>query len=270
MLPPIEVREYGEPGATLLVLLHGGPGAPGYMAPLARALAARGYHVLEPLQRSSAPDLILTVDRHVEDLQQILAPLNHPVILGSSWGAMLALAHAAKYPGVASALILVGSGTFSLASREEFSRRLEMRGGHEMRRALDALDEEAAREGLDPDEKLRRHVAIVDQAYSYDLISPELELLDIDGVGNKQAWQDMIALQERGVYPSAFERIDVPALLIHGDVDPHPGDWIHRELLPHVPQLEYIELERCGHYPWMERFAREAFLEQVERWTENH
>ncbi|MHC4448957.1 MAG: alpha/beta fold hydrolase, partial [Planctomycetota bacterium] len=60
----MDVRTYGESGRAL-VLLHGGPGAVGYMAPVARKLADR-YRVWEPLQSAS------TVARHIADLHGVV------------------------------------------------------------------------------------------------------------------------------------------------------------------------------------------------------
>ena len=62
-------REYGTAG-PVVVLLHGGPGAAGYLAPVARELAG-SFRVLEPFQRGSggAP---LTVARHVQDLLELI------------------------------------------------------------------------------------------------------------------------------------------------------------------------------------------------------
>ena len=51
----MRIREYGSAG-PMVVLLHGGPGAPGYMAPVARELAD-SFRVLEPLQRGSGAGL---------------------------------------------------------------------------------------------------------------------------------------------------------------------------------------------------------------------
>ena len=65
----IQVREYGTSGPMVLVL-HGGPGAPGGMAPLARRLAD-SVRVLEPLQRGSGGEP-LTVARHVADLHELV------------------------------------------------------------------------------------------------------------------------------------------------------------------------------------------------------
>lgn len=44
----IDVRTHGKPPFRVAVL-HGGPGAPGYMAPVARALSVTAG-VIEPLQ----------------------------------------------------------------------------------------------------------------------------------------------------------------------------------------------------------------------------
>jgi hypothetical protein len=45
------LRKYGREPYTL-ALIHGGPGAPGEMAPVARELS-RAYGVLEPLQTAT-------------------------------------------------------------------------------------------------------------------------------------------------------------------------------------------------------------------------
>jgi len=72
--------------------------------------------------------------------------------------------------------------------------------------------------------------------------------------------------QREGVYPAAFAAIDVPVLMLHGTADPHPGPMIRASLTPYLPQLEYREWERCGHYPWLERAARGPFFEFLRQW----
>ena len=37
-------------------------------------------------------------------------------------------------------------------------------------------------------------------------------------------------------------------------------------LRPYLPQLEYRELTHCGHYPWLERAAADAFFTLVLEW----
>ena len=65
----IKVRKYGNSGAFVIVL-HGGPAAPGYMKPVAKKLA-KHFRVLEPFQRDSS-DKPLTVAQHVQDLQDVI------------------------------------------------------------------------------------------------------------------------------------------------------------------------------------------------------
>ncbi len=200
---PLRVRSYGPPGPTAVVL-HGGPGAPGSAAPLARALADP-LHVLEPLQRWSSR-VPLTVEQHVRDLADVLSretPGYRPALVGESWGAMLALAFASRHPDRVSGLVLVGCGTF-------------------------------------------------------------------DAKGHAESWSDMLRLEAAGAHPAAFASIRCPVLMLHGSYDPHPGAMIRDGLSPHIPQLEYRELHRCGHSPWVEAFARERFLATTRGWLERH
>ena len=64
----MRVRTYGTSGPPVVVL-HGGPGTPGGMAPVARGLAD-SFRVLEPFQRGSGGEP-LTVARHVADLHEL-------------------------------------------------------------------------------------------------------------------------------------------------------------------------------------------------------
>jgi pimeloyl-ACP methyl ester carboxylesterase len=258
----VKLRRYGTSGSWV-VLVHGGPGAGGYMAPLAHALAD-SFRVLEPLQRGSSSEPLI-VARHVADLDEVLNEYCNgarPAIVGHSWGAMLALAHAAAHPDSVRALVLIGCGTFDAASRDRVRATLEERMGGDLRRRVARLDDEVP----SPDERLRRFGDLVLPLYSYDLTVTELDTEACDARAHTETWQDMLRLQERGVYPAAFSAITAPVLMMHGAFDPHPGRSTEAALRPHLPQLEYREWERCGHYPWLERGVREEFLNALRQW----
>lgn len=258
----IKVRSYATTG-PYVVVLHGGPGAPGHMAPVARALAPR-FRVLEPLQRGSG-GVRLTVDLHVHDLHEVIQSINssEPIFLvGSSWGAMLALAYAATHPTRVNGLVLIGCGTFDTASRARFEANLQERTDDQLRARMQSLNVKI----VDPDEKLRLGANLLSPLYSHDLITTDLENGRVDAQAFKETWQDMLRLQHAGVYPAAFKNINIPVLMIHGAYDPHPGRMIRDSLAPYLPQLEYIELMDCGHYPWLERKAREEFFACLVRW----
>lgn len=207
-MEPINVPTYaGRDGPV--VVLHGGPGAPGSAAGLAAALAPE-FEVWEPLQRRSG-DVEVSVDRHVADLHDV-AP-RPATIVGHSWGAMLGLSYAARHPAAVRAPALVGCGTYDTASRAEFERRFEAR--------LDAAD------------RVRR---------------------------------DVLRRQTEGVEPQAFDAIEAPVVMLHGDDDPHLGTRIRDTLLHYIPRLEYVGIPRCGHEPWRERHGRDPFLAALRAW----
>jgi pimeloyl-ACP methyl ester carboxylesterase len=103
---PVNLRRYGTPPFRVAVV-HGGPGAPGSVAAVARELA-RDHGVLAPLQ--TAHSLV----GQVEELGAVLTrAASRPVgLIGHSWGAWLAALLAARRPALVGKLILVGSGAF--------------------------------------------------------------------------------------------------------------------------------------------------------------
>lgn len=253
----MHVRRYGDGGPVVLVL-HGGPGAAGYMAPVARGLAD-SFRVVEPFQRSGGG-----VADHVADLWELVGTLGAgaPALVGSSWGAMLALAFAAAHPGLAGPLVLIGCGTFDPVARARFHAVVAERMDAGLRRRLEQLPEEVP----DADQRLRVRAGLILPVYSCDLISADLELEKCDGRGHDETWADMMRLQEEEVYPAAFAAIRSPVLMLHGAVDPHPGGLIRESLERYLPQIEYREWERCGHYPWLERGVREKFFSVLREW----
>lgn len=254
----LKVRAYGGSGPQVIVV-HGGPGACGSMAQIARALAD-SYRVLEPFQRGTA----MTVAEHVADLHEVVESrkeTNAPAIVGHSWGAMLALAYAAAHSAMVGPIVLVCSGTFDLPSREQFGANMAKRMNDDMRQRLERL-----KQLPDPNERFRALGDFTRELYSYDLATTDQEIDESEPGANSETWDDMVRLQEKGVYPAAFAAIKSPVLMLHGASDPHPGEMIRASLAPHIPQLEYIEWERCGHYPWLEKATRDEFYSVTRKW----
>jgi len=236
------------------------------MAPVARGLAD-SFRVLEPLQRGSGKQT-LGVAVHVEDLGRLAEQRcggARPALVGHSWGAMLALAYAAAHPGRVRSLVLIGCGTFDATTRERMQEIVEERMDDGLRRGLERLPEDFP----DPDERLRHFADLLLPLYSHDAAA-RLDVEVCDARGGQETWQDMLRLQAAGVYPSSLAAIDAPVLMLHGTVDPHPGRLIRASLEPCLPQLEYTEWERCGHYPWLETIVRDEFFEVLRQWLAKH
>jgi pimeloyl-ACP methyl ester carboxylesterase len=242
-----------------VIVVHGGPGACGSMAPVARGIADL-FGVIEPFQSSTG----MTVADHVSDLHEIVQVSSKripPALVGHSWGAMLALSYAAAHPEMVGPIVLICSGTFDLAARERFSANiaqlmdLDTRAKFERVQAL-----------LDANARFRALGKLTLELYSHDLATSDQELEESEAGSNHETWQDMVRLQNEGVYPGTFAVIRSPVLMLHGAVDPHPGEMIRASLEPYIPQLEYREFERCGHYPWLERAARNEFFSVLRKW----
>ncbi len=252
----LRVRTHGPDDGRRVIAIHGGPAGAGSAYHLARGLAA-SFRVEEPWQRGSG-DRPLTVATHVEDLHRIVESSSEkPALVGESWGAMLALAYSAAHPQSAGPLVLVGCGTFDPGARAQLQATLSERTDDELKRKLDAEPDPARRFAL-----MRRIYVYEPVELEPDPDAPE----PFDLRAHEETWSDMLRRQEDGTYPAAFAAIASPVLMLHGDYDPHPGQMIRDGLLPFLPQLEYVELERCGHSPWEERYAREEFFTTMIGW----
>jgi pimeloyl-ACP methyl ester carboxylesterase len=237
----------------------------GHMAPVARGLAD-SYRVIEPFQRGSGSER-LTVARHVADLHEVIAARAEgcrPALLGASWGAMLALAYAAAHPGSTGPLVLVGCGTFGPVARAAMQSTIAERMNDEIRAQLKHADE------LDSSARLKASAEATALIYSYDPLSFPHADDEVDARAHDETWNDMLRLQAEGIYPAAFAAIKVPVLMVHGTFDPHPGRLIEQTLRSYLPQLDYRELEHCGHYPWIERAAADVFFSLVRDWLGRH
>jgi pimeloyl-ACP methyl ester carboxylesterase len=148
------------------------------------------------------------------------------VVIGSSWGAMLGLSFAVAHPDLVHAVVLVGCGTYDEASRAAY---------HTAQAALGLAG------AYEPDEHF-------------------------DAAGLEETWTDVLRRQADGLEPAGFAAIRVPVLMLHGELDPHPGPSTRDVLREYLPQLEYCELAGCGHEPWRGRDCGSAFDAVLRGW----
>lgn len=252
------LRVYGSPQFTVAVL-HGGPGAPGTMASVARDLS-REWGVLEPMQTAQS------VEGQIEELHAVVertgaAPL---AIIGSSWGAMLALLFTARYTTLVRKLILVGSGVYeeryaANIDGVRFSRLSE----DERREALDLMESLESSLVTDKAPLMERVGALFTKTDAYDPITLETEGLPVQYETFQAVWSDAQAIRANGKFVREAARITCPVVAIHGDYDPHPPEGVSEPLSRVLPNFRFILLPHCGHLPWIERQARDEFFRIV-------
>lgn len=185
-------------------------------------------------------------------------------VLGHSWGAMLTLSFACQYSLRCRQLILVGCGTYSETARQEYVDRILLRLDTEKAAFLKEEVERAQTQEARA-EAFRVYGEYATSVQAYDPIADPFPDPNprFDPDGHPQTWSDAMRLQAEGIEPARFASIKCPVTLIQGEEDPHPGCLIKKDLEPYIPHLEFIELPKCGHQPWLERKARERFLELV-------
>ena len=250
------LRTYGQPPLDV-ALVHGGPGARGEMEPVARELAPdRG--VLEPLQAAT------TLQGQVEELSAAIgASADWPVsLVGFSWGAWLSYIVAAQRPTLVKKLILVGSGPFEQRYVPSIEQARLSRLSKQERAEFKAIIERLG----DPDavgkaEAFARLGALATKTDTYDRIGSDGGQADTNGGGNDYhgVLQEALAMRSSGKLLALADNITCPVVAIHGDDDPHPVDGVDAPLSAKLPGFRMIRLSRCGHKPWVERHARDAF-----------
>lgn len=247
------VRWHGSPPYELAVV-HGGPGAPGSAAGAARALSSR-MGVVEPLQ--SAGSLDDQVDELAAQLRHADVPLG---VLGHSWGAMLGYLVAARYPELVRVLVMVGA--MLTAEAEDGARRNRLARLSEAERA--ELGQVRVR--LDDRAAARRYDELVQQADAVAPIAVEHDWLAFDRDVKRAVWAEAVELRDDGRLLAEGRRVRCPVVVVvHGDRDPHPLAGVVAPLGEVIVDLEVVVLPRCGHMPWNEHHAREAFVDHVVR-----
>jgi len=239
------------------VLIHGGPGAAGEMAPVGRELS-KYIGVLEPLQTE------ITIDGQLGELKSTLEKhADLPItLIGYSWGAWLSFIFASQYPEFVSKLILVSSGPFEQKYADKIMEIRFSRMDESERLQFDSLfndlDKPNIQERNTSFAKLGKLISKADTCdpieypdekiiYSYDIF--------------KNVWKQAEKLRKSGRLLEYAENIKCPVIAIHGDYDPHPCDGVKEPLSKSITDFRFVLLNNCGHKPWIEKYAKDKFYE---------
>jgi len=252
------LRTYGQAPFKVAVL-HGGPGAPGEMAPVAKGLS-RVCGVLEPLQTKDS------INGQVQELKEVIEQHGDlPItLIGWSWGAWLGWIFAARYPALVKKLILVGSGPFE----EHYTKQLR-----ETRLNRLTPEEQVERQQIfdfqapNKDELFARLGELTKKTDTYAALplSLEDEKIKPQVAIYNGVWPVAAALRKSGELLTYGAAITCPVIAIHGDYDPHPAEGVEKPLKSVLKNFKFILLKECGHTPWIEKAAKDKFYEILEK-----
>jgi pimeloyl-ACP methyl ester carboxylesterase len=250
------LRIYGHRPFTVAVI-HGGPGAPGEMAPVARELASV-TGVLEPLQTKDS------LEGQVQELHTLLKengdlPLT---LIGWSWGAMLSFIFTARFSSFVRTLVLIGSGPFE----EKYAAnivgdRLTRLSEEERVEAFELIEIINDPATLDKNTPMARLGELFTKADTYDPLPHKNEVLEFSEEINRRVWAQAKDLRISGELLELGTAVRCPVLAIHGDYDPHLAEGVQEPLSRVLKDFRFILLEKCGHEPWIEKFAKDKFYE---------
>ena len=250
-------RRVGEGPPT--VVLHGGPGAHhDYLLPGFDVLA-EGRTLVYYDQRGGGRSPVerevpVGWREHVTDLDALreLWGLERLVIAGYSWGGLLAMLYAVEHPDRVERLALVSPAPAWRAARESFERRFAERNlAPSLQEERRRLRESGMRES-DPEAYQRRVFELSVVPYFADPSRVGgLTAFRVTGRTQQEVWN---SLGDYDLRP-ALSRLDLPALVLHGEEDPIPLE--SARAVADALGAPFHALRDCGHVPHVE--APEAF-----------
>lgn len=259
----LHYKDYGQ-GEPVLILM-GGPGFSGDgMEPVAQMIAKKGRAIV-PDQRGSGGSIpedpkAVNLDATIADLEALREDLGLMkwTVWGCSWGGMLAMDYASKFPDSLKGLVLVGSGGTSWASfYKVFSDNMAARMSADDRAAVKYWSQP----GVVAKDPMRANIErlraiLPSQFYDRSKANQAIAILKVGREHyNPDAGEYLSPAYEQQAASriEALRKVDIPTLIIQGRQDPMPESVAleNQKLL----KGRLVWLDRCGHWPWIEQPA---------------
>ena len=253
-----------------VIVLHGGPDFDhGYLLPdLDRLKDAFRLIYYDQRGRGRSADHVrpqdVTFTSDVDDLDKVREHflLDAPALLGHSWGAVLALEYAIRYPTRVSHLILMNPAPASVSDFAVFRKAYLEKLGAAMDRQRDIVASAAYQAG-DPEAVAARYrihfKPALKRPEDYEKLMVTMKAGFIsqgkEGIVKARAVEDQLM---RDTWQAAsydlipkLRNLRIPALVIAGD-----HDFIPLQLAEHIaqalPHAKLVAIKDCGHFAFLE------------------
>jgi proline iminopeptidase len=253
-----------------VIVLHGGPDFDhGYLLPdLDRLTDAFRLTYYDQRGRGRSADHVrpedVTLDSEVDDLDKVRRHfrLDSPVLLGHSWGALLALEYVLRHPTHVSHLILMNPAPASAADFALMRKTYLERLGSGMDRQREIVDGVAYQEG-DPEAVAARYrihfKPALKRPADYERLMATMKAgftrQGKEGILKARAVEDRLM---RDTWQAAgydllpqLRRLRIPTLVITGDHDFIPIP-VAEHIARSIPDARMITLRDCGHFAYLE------------------
>lgn len=255
----------GEP----ILIINGGPGfnSDGFEG-LAKMIASLGYQTILFDQRGTGKSNLnildsntITMELMAKDIEAIRNKLHikNWIVLGHSFGGIMAYYYATKYPSSITAMIQSASGGIDLFLLENSQRNLysqlteeEIDSLHYWRQQFRSSNSEGDRF------KFNQYLA---SAYVYDKKHIPVvcdRLMQGNLYLNGLVWSDLRSINYD--CKSALKSFKKPILIIQGEQDVIPKELAYRA--DNVfENSKLVFLNKCGHYGWLDQ--KQSYLNEI-------
>jgi pimeloyl-ACP methyl ester carboxylesterase len=251
MLTMDNLKTYGTEPYDL-ILLHGGPGAPGSLETIARRLSI-SFGILEPSVLS------LSVEGQLEDLHSIVKKYSSKPLffIGHSWGAWLCFLYASRYPDLVKKVIMIGAPPFEekyvhMIEETRFSRLNENE-----KKDFQIAEQQLVRLSSEKESLSPEFMTLLSKTDIFEALPDGIIASEFYPAVYKSVWTEASQIRSSGKLLEYSRDIKCPVIAIHGDFDPHPAEGVKGPLNEALANFQFILIEKCGHYPWLEKYGKE-------------
>ncbi len=253
----IHLKIFGE--GTPILIINGGPGmnSKGFI-PLAKTLGKTNQAIIYDQRGTGQSKMLeinattITLDLMIDDIETIRKHLNIQqwVVLGHSFGGMLASYYAAKHPERIKGLVLSASGgiNMDLFSRINITSRLTP----QERDSLSYWNDRISKGDTSYHTRLRRGYNLA-PAYLYDKSNVPIvaeRLTQLNTTINQLVFQNMRKIGFDCAI--GLKELKAPVLIIQGKED-IIDQQVAKTTLNVIENSDLVLLENCGHYGWLDQ-----------------
>lgn len=256
-------EKFGIQSEHPIIVLHGGPGLDGsYLLPQMIQLANCGEVIFYD-QRGSGKSLGFALDKQTINMDNFVKDLelirNHfgskkIILVGHSWGGLLAMRYATLHQENIAALILVSSapstsGGFKLFI-DEYSKRIQT-----IKSAVDKIETSDKFKQGDPT-IVAEYFRLIFSKYfyrKYDLNKLTLNFTKESALSGRTVGEII-----GETYLNNFDLtkdlngLEMPVLIVHGRNDIVPLETANQTKIA-IPGAQIVVLDECDHFPYIEK-----------------
>ncbi|WP_053216030.1 alpha/beta fold hydrolase [Guptibacillus hwajinpoensis] len=247
----VKVKGKGDP----IIFIHGGPGGSSeyflpYMEPLAKSYQVIFYDQTGCGKSDRNKDNHYSIKDEINNLEQIRIALNLDKItlFGESWGSILALSYAAKYPFNIHKLILTAVIGLSSVDYQAYKRTLLQKLGLVEKMKLGFYSLHGALGG-NVSEKI---TSLMDPYYVYSLESlTKKQEIKYNYAALTKISKDIE--EKYNLLPSIHQLDTLHILIAQGTYDILSPDFISENIIKHLNTAKLVEVKESGHWTILEQ-----------------